>query len=212
MISPVDKDSLLLEHPRADELFAYLYSYILFSEGVDIDGFDQREFGSVSAHVQAELDVWTASTDPRPLRPTHPSFRFGFSRHYDGAHWHFQPSGSKLCNIRFDSDRRGSQSIYTQIDVDDPSAAECPRILNIFSGNAELDFIVSQQLEKKHLRVLSVKGTGTLALLLPMSVDREHTVLPLHELSIAAKGFLPEQDNHASIPMSEFFKNFKSAS
>jgi hypothetical protein len=209
---PEDKDSLLFAHPRADEIFAYLYSYVLFSESVDVNRFNQQQFGSVSAHIQAELDVWVASIDPQPLRPNHPSFMFRFSRNYGDVQWHFQPAGPKLYNIRFDSDRRGSQSIYAQIDVDSPTSAEFPRILQVALGSPDLDFVVSQQLEKKYVRVLSVKGTGILALLLPRSRDGEHSVLPLHELSISAKAFLDEQNNHASMPMSAFFTNFKPVS
>lgn len=209
---PEDKDSRLLEHPRAEELLAYLYSYVLFSEDVDVDRFNQQEFGSVSAHVQSEIDVWIASINPNPLRPDHPSFMFRFSRTYRGVQWHFQPAGSKLYNIRFDSDRRVSQSIYAHIDVENGMGLNVPRILQISLGSVDLDFLISQQLQRGHIRVLSVKGTGMLALLLPRSENGEHTVLPLPGLSIGATDFLVEQDVPAIIPLSTFFTEFKPVS
>lgn len=209
---PEDKDSQLFEHPRAEELLAYLYSYVLFSEDVDTDSFNQQEFGSVSAHVQAEIDVWIGSIDPQPLRPDHPSFMFRFSRIYGGVQWHFQPAGSKLYNIRFDSDRRVSQSIYAHMDVENAMGVDGPRILQVSLGSADLDFLISQQLERGHVRVLSVKGTGILALLLPRSESGEHTVLPLPGLSIGAKDFFVEQDAHATIQLSTFFREFKPVS
>lgn len=211
MMFPDDKDSVFFAHPYAEELFGYLYSFILFRRQIDIQRLDASMLGAVSVHVQAEMDVWMASTDRHFLQPNHPSFKYRFSQIIDGLRWHVQPTGAKLLNIRFCSQYLGSESVYAEIDLGNNAQDKPPKVLSIFPGSQELDFVVSRNVEKQSLRMLYVSSTGRRALLFPKSKQTDNwEVMPLDALSLSTKLEDPAQGySYKTISLRKFLPTIK---
>jgi len=194
MIIPQEQPSTLFDHRDADEIFSYLYSFLLFRRKIQIKSFDEHSFGRVSAHVQAEMDVWVGSKDPRALKPSHPSHQYQFSQKINNSYWHFQPSGSTFFSIRFESERFGLESLCAEIDLGE--SRESPaKIGNIYSSENFIDFVISRDIKNQRLRMLSLKGTGVRALLYPKSNTANWDIVPIPDLSL---GFDERYMNHTS--------------
>lgn len=181
-----------------DDLLAYCYAYLLDLQGVSAAEIEAESDPVVEAEILNFMVMWegrpmtTAETGPLPGQV--------FTTSIGASTWRFEPTPSRLANVRF-HDSRGNQSVCVIIaKAKGPDGEAYGRIIALFRSHPGLDHLLSDSLEQGAAGILQVEGSGKVGLL--FRKPPAPTVRLVKELSLGGECLAAAADREQ--PLADF--------
>jgi hypothetical protein len=146
-----------------EDLLAYCYAYLLDLQGVTVAELAAEADPVVEAEILNFMVVW----EGRPMTTPEevPASGQAFTTAVGKTTWCFQPTASRLANVRF-YDRRGSHSVCVIIaKANGPDGEAYGRVMALFRSHPGLDARITDSREQGAAGLLQIEGSGKVGLL-----------------------------------------------
>lgn len=181
-----EKYSRLYDYHDADDLIAYLYSFLLIQRNISVDEY-QRYGEEVNAKILAEIDIWAVRLGGGYVGYRNVNRYIPIWNKSNNTMGVIQPTGSELVVVKFVSSVWGEGLVCAEIDFRGRAENPAPRVLSIFLGDKIEDIMQSRFGISGPVALLHIEKTGRRGLLFGRGYEYDGwEVVPMMELSLGA--------------------------